>query len=385
MQPHIVISGDPLRPPLTGIGRYTKELIRALVERHGLDRLHVYAGSRPIPATLALAQSTSEPEPQRSMLRSKLRALPGSYEMYHQLRGLWFRRWSRPFDLYHEPSYVLKPFHGAAVVTVHDLSHVVFPALHPCERVRFLDRHLPQSLLRAQRILVVSDFTRRELMRLFDVPAEKIIVTPLAAGPEFRPLSEDETGATLHRFGLRRHGFLLALATLEPRKNLGALLTAYMRLPRKTRRAYPLVLAGTMGWRTSLLKDQIDRLSRQGEIRQLGYVADTDLPALLSSCRALVYPSLYEGFGLPVLEAQACGAAVITSARAALPEVAGPTTILLDPEDIVAMSEAIARLCDDDAFIERAARLGPEFANRFSWQRTAALTAKAYAEALNCR
>ncbi|MDW8324035.1 MAG: glycosyltransferase family 1 protein [Burkholderiales bacterium] len=380
----VVIAGESLRPPLTGIGRYTRELVAALIQGVGSVQPHLFLAPDLIPARLWLTQAGPTRATAYAAIRRRVRALPGAYDIFHRLRARAFARASRGMRLYHEPAYVLKPFDGAAVVTVHDLSHHVQPAWHPSERVRFLERHLPHSLERAQRVLVVSEFTRAELMRIYSVPAHKLRVTPLAAASSFRRLSDAQMAAVLRRYGLRKLAYLLTAATLEPRKNLSGLLAAFSRLPVRLRRAFPLAIAGTRGWRCAELEAQVEKMAARGEVIRLGYVPDEDLPALMNGCRAFAYPSLYEGFGLPLIEAQACGAAVLTSNRSALPEVAGPAALSVEPQDIEALTHALARLCEDDGLIARAQADGPAFAGRFTWAETARLTAQAYSEALAC-
>lgn len=378
----VVISGESLRPPITGIGRYTQELATALYRDWGLRHLRVLDGRR-----LCAVEDLPHSHPTQAAsgvltVRRWLRAIPGSYALYRQIGNLYFARSTREMSLYHEPAYILRPFHGACVVTVHDLSFLTHPELHPRERVRFLEKHLPDSLARAQRILTDSEFTRQEVMRYFSLPAYKLKVTPLAASSAFRPLPEQIYAIALRRLGLQPKGYLLSLATLEPRKNLEGILLAYARLPWTLKRAYPLAVAGATGWRHSRIRTLLESMAAKGDVIPLGYVAETDLPALVAGCRGLVYPSLYEGFGLPVLEAQACGVPVVTSLRSSLPEVAGPATMLIDPEDTNALTEAIRRLCEDSELAALALHAGPLFASRFSWRGTARLTLEAYAEAL---
>lgn len=380
----VVIPGESLRPPITGIGRYTQELVTTLYRDWGLRNLRVLDSGRLYAVDDLPVGQQIEPASGMRVVRRWLRAVPGSYGLYRRMGDRIFARSTREMSLYHEPAYILRPFHGACVVTVHDLSFLSHPELHPHERVRFLEKHLPNSLARAQRILTDSEFTRQEVMRCFPIPADKLKVAPLAASAAFQPLPEQVCAMALRHLGLKPKGYLLSLATLEPRKNLEGALLAYGRLPATLKRAYPLAVAGATGWRHSRIRARLASMAVRGEVIPLGYVADADLPALIAGCRGLIYPSLYEGFGLPVLEAQACGVPVVTSRCTSLPEVAGPATLLVDPEDCNALTEAIRRLCEDSEFSALALHAGPPFASRFSWRETARLTLEAYAEALEC-
>jgi alpha-1,3-rhamnosyl/mannosyltransferase len=379
----VVIAGEALRPPRSGIGQYTLALLEAIMDiSPASGQWKVFDGQRLTPLSHLLQGFHRLAPAALPRWASALRAIPGAYPLRHQWRAAAFRRCTRGFALYHEPNFILKPFDGDAVTTVHDLSHLVHPEFHPPERVRFLERWLPKSLERASHVLTVSEFTARELMRLFHLSADNITVTPLAAQRRFRPYSELETLPLLQRLGLRWKGFFLASATLEPRKNHAGLLAAYGRLPKAVRSAFPLVVSGAHGWRNASLKQELERLALAGEVRHLGYLPDADLPRLMSACRAFVFPSFYEGFGLPVIEAQSCGVPVICSNTSALPEVCGPGTSTVDPHDVPALTTAMLQAIEDASLSRVAAETGPRFAANFSWQHTARLTLAAYAKVL---
>ncbi len=379
----VVIAGEALRPPRTGIGQYTLALLRAIMEVLPVSsQWKLFDGQGLVPASYPLQDHPGHAPTTLPRWVSALRALPGAYPLRHRWRAAAFRRCTRDCALYHEPNFILKPFDGVAVTTVHDLSHLIHPEFHPPERVRFLERWLPESLDRASHILTVSDFTARELMRLFPLAADKITVTPLAAQSRFRPYDEAQTLPLLKRLGLCWKGYLLASATLEPRKNHAGLLTAYGRLPKSVRSAFPLVVTGAQGWRDASLRRELERLAVTGEVRHLGYLPDADLPRLMSACKAFVFPSFYEGFGLPVIEAQACAVPVICSDAGALPEVCGPATLRVDAYDVLALTAAMQQAIEDTSLSRLAAQAGPRFAAGFSWQRTARLTLAAYAKAL---
>lgn len=377
----LIIAGESLAPPITGIGQYTRALIAALAEDLALTGLRIYDGRRLMTPETALAAATS-PVRRAATMRRFFRRLPGLYELRQRLRNVFFQRLAAGAALYHEPNFILKPFAGPCVTTVHDLSHLVHPEFHPRERVRFLERHLPETLARASRILTVSNFSRAELINRLGVEPGKIVVTPLAAAQRFAPRDEEVAKPVLARYGLRWKRFVLSAATLEPRKNIAGLIAAYCRLPAAIRRTFPLALAGTVGWRENTFAAAIDELLKQGEAVKLGYVPDSDLPALMSACRCFAYLSFYEGFGLPLLEAQACGAVTVASANTALPEIAAPTCLLVEPHDIGAITAALRRALEDDALVAAARLAGPALAARYSWRATAQATFAAYRAAL---
>lgn len=378
----LIVAGESLAPPLTGIGQYTRALATSLARELGLSALRIYDGRRLTSIEEALAPAGGAGGG-GAILRRYLRGLPGLYALRQCVRDAHFHRLSTGAALYHEPNFILKPFAGPCVTTVHDLSHLAHPEFHPRERLRFLDRHLSATIKRASRIITVSRFSRDELIGRLGVAPEKIAVTPLAAAARFQPLDEETSIPVLARHGLRWKGFVLSAATFEPRKNLAGLISAFSRLPTAIRRAFPLAFAGAAGWRESSFATALEQLIDRGEAIRLGYVSDAELPALMSGCRCFAYPSFYEGFGLPLLEAQACGAVTVAANRAALPEIAAATCLLVDPYDIEAMTLALQRALEDDALANAARHAGPALTRGYAWRNTAEATLIAYRAALD--
>jgi alpha-1,3-rhamnosyl/mannosyltransferase len=238
---------------------------------------------------------------------------------------------------------------------------------------------LPVSAAVADRIIAVSHATKDDVVKHLGVDPERVAVVPLAVDASFRPLPRADVDAALAPLGLAHGGYLLFLGTREPRKNLGRLLDAVIRAGADVG---PLVLAGADGWGTDELRPRIAELARQGRVRPLGYVPEALRPPLLSGARVFVYPSLYEGFGLPPLEAMASGTPVITSNVSALPETVGEAALLIDPLDVDALAGAIRRLWDDATLRGELRVRGLMRARDFSWERTARLTLDAYVVAM---
>ena len=223
-----------------------------------------------------------------------------------------------------------------------------------------------------------SEFIRQEIIAFFGWPEDKVRVVSLGVGNEYHPREVTETATVLRKFDLSFGSYTLCVATVEPRKNIEVLLSAYEALPFPIRNRYPLALAGGSGWRSEDIHRRIDQGRRQGWLRYLGYVLEADLPILFSGARGFVYPSLYEGFGLPVLEAMASGLPVLISNRSSLPEIASGAALIVEAEDVQAMTENIRILLEDGQWRNEASRRSLEVASRYSWETTARKTVEVY-------
>lgn len=377
----VTIDASSLLTPQTGIGRYTEQLVRALLARREA-RIRLMCSYRPGAAQTGEAIAEAYAPLGAELVRNPVpnRLLHASWE----LLGFPGAEAFGATDVFHATNHLAPPARRAAVVaTVHDLTAIRFPEWHaPYQRL--VARYLPKSVRRSRLLLADSQSTADDLMAYLDVPAEKIRVVPLAAAPHFYQAPTPESLLAVRgRYGLAG-AYYLFVGTLEPRKNLGTLLLAYQKLPREIQEAHPLVLVGSRGWEDERLITMIDALPT---VRWLGRVPDADLPALMAGSLGFVYPSRFEGFGLPVLEAMAAGAPVVTSDVSSLPEVtgAGPESagLLVDPEDVEGLEKAMRRLAEEPALREDLIRRGRARAATFSWDRTAELTMAAYREALS--
>jgi glycosyltransferase involved in cell wall biosynthesis len=265
------------------------------------------------------------------------------------------------------------------VVTVHDLIYARFPEAHSGLRDKGMRVLVPGAVRRSHRVIADSQSTCRDLIELLGVSAERIDVVPLGLGMVRRepPAAERDVRA---RFELGERSVVLSLSAKRPHKNLLALIGALARIPPEDRPL--LVLPGYPTEHESELRARADALGVADDVRFPAWVSDEDLEGLWSTARAFVFPSLYEGFGLPVLEAMARGVPVACANASSLPEVAGDAALLFDPHDEAAIATAISRLLDDEQLRERLRALGVEQAQRFTWERTAQLTLESYARAL---
>lgn len=285
-------------------------------------------------------------------------------------------------DLLHSTSYVQPLLCPArSVVTMLDLSFLRMPeSFNRWNRV-YLSTMARMSAARCDLILTISESTRQDVIRLLGAPPEKVLVTYLGVDPVFHPLDE----ALLTRFRSERglpERFILYLGTLEPRKNVERLVEAYARVRRAQGIPHRLVLGGAKGWLYDRIFAQVHRLGLEQEVLFASYIPYHELPLWYNCADIFIYPSLHEGFGLPPLEAMACGTPVITSSVSSLPEVVGSAALTVDPLDVDAIAGAIARLVDDGALRDRLAAEGPRQAARFSWKETAIATMRAYRRVL---
>lgn len=294
--------------------------------------------------------------------------------------------WARRLDLLHGLAYAL-PLACAcrAVVTVHDLSFLRYPQAFRRLNRAYLRWITRASVRKAGRVIAVSESTRQDVIARCGVPAERVVAVPNGVAEAFRPADPAEVAAFRQCKGLPER-FFLFLGTLEPRKNIERLLAAYALFlqsrPAHATEVPSLVIAGAKGWFYDTIFAHVQRLKLSDRVLFPGFVPTAELPWWYRAAALFVYPSLFEGFGLPVLEAMACGTPVITSNVSSLPEVAGNAALLVPPEDVVALAAAMARAWDDQALAAEMRRAGLEQAGRFSWQRTARETIAVYRAAL---
>jgi glycosyltransferase involved in cell wall biosynthesis len=313
-------------------------------------------------------------------LRHKLRVL--GWDTYYTHRLLPSRSQYIQADLLHASALRL-PFRSGitTVVTVHDVIPLLYPGLY-----RFRDRLTLQSYLRlgarrAAHIITNSEHTRSDVQRLLSVPRERMTVTPLGVADIFQPLTSAQSLAAAQEYGVTQP-YILSVCTLEPRKNLLRVLEAFALLRKRCHTTHRLVLVGRRGWLEDPIFAAVQRLEIEDAVHFTGYVPINVLPALYSGATVFVYPSLYEGFGFPVLEAMRCGCPVITSNVSSLPEVGGSAACYVDPYNVTHLADALERVLDDPEQAQRMREQGLEHAGMFSWERCTRQTLEVYRQVL---
>jgi glycosyltransferase involved in cell wall biosynthesis len=271
------------------------------------------------------------------------------------------------------------------VTTVHDISFRLYPEWFPRKHRVLLNLTVPGAMRRARTVITDSNSSRRDILRVYGLPPEKVAAIPLAAGPEFQPVPRREAQEIVRaRLGIAQP-YVLSVSVLQPRKNLALLIEAFARAMRIAPLPHKLVLTGKRGWGVEDLLRLAARLGISDAVHLTDYVSDSDLPALYSAADAVAYPSLYEGFGLPPLEAMSCGAPTLVSDAPCMPEIAGDGAWVLPVIDAAPWGEALARLLTDPELRAHWSRRGMARAAEFDWARTAAATRHEYAKALSCR
>lgn len=368
----VILSVEALAPALSGIGRYTWELASRLHEQDEIGDLNFFRNGQWIMDPAMLLHTALPLKAIRGRLLRHLKIKQPRWYTNFRLTSLCRGR------VFHGPNYFLPSCADTGVVTVHDLSVFKFPETHPLARIKHFEREFERSIAAATHLITDSEVTRQEVINYLGWSAEKITAVHLGVSEHFAARSECELLPVLNRYALTAGAYTLCVSTFEPRKRIGSLLAAYRCLPLALRKLYPLVLVGAPGWLSETLHQEIDLCVVEGWLHYLGFIPEADLPILYAGARLFVYPSIYEGFGLPVLEALASGVPVVTSNRSSLPEVAQGAALLVDPDDVDALSKNIEVGLLDDLWRSEAVGLGLFVAQRYSWGKCVEQTVRVY-------
>jgi glycosyltransferase involved in cell wall biosynthesis len=353
-----------------GLGRYAASLAQALLPLE--PNLRVFVNdpreSRLRPPLSALPTHTAHLPRKRWRLRAAVSYFGGP-SMDHAFDGV---------TLFHATEHLLpKLTRARSVFTLHDTAYLLFPQYHLLQNRVYLTLMMPRFLARADRIIAVSEATRRDALRCYRLAPEEIVVIPEGVEPRFRPEPNPTRLAAVRQKYALPERFILCVGTIEPRKNLPTLLDAYGAL-RQNHPQVGLVIAGSQGWLYESFFDRLRSLGLENRVTLTGYVPDDDLPALINCAEVFAFPSVFEGFGLPPLEAMACGVPVVCSNASSLPEVVGEAGLLLPPHDVRAWADALARSLTDAQLRADLRARGLARSRLFTWEAAALHTLQVY-------
>lgn len=359
----VSLSVDALSPNLSGIGRYCWELARGVATDDRVAKLRYFIGRSWL----------NDPT---SLLQPGFTARPAG-----RWRGRFDQWWNHERltqPIVHAPNYFLPDWAEGGIATIHDLSVFKYPETHPAERIKAFENGFAATVQRARMILTDCEWIRREVIDFTGLPADRVTAVPLGVGPEFHPRPAGDLAAFTARHGLPLGDYGLSVSTLEPRKRIGHLIAAWRGIPTALRRRHPLVIAGGSGWRNESLLAEIESARAEGWLYCLGYVSETELPLLYAGARIFAYPSQYEGFGFPPLEAMASGVPTIVAGKTCLEETASPAAAVIDPADIEAFTAMIEQLLTDDAERARLSSAGRQHTSQYEWKQCIVRTVDAY-------
>lgn len=362
-QVDVALSVDALAPRLTGIGRYCLELARGLPGSDGVGRVSFFRGAHWLPDPDGLLT-----EGRRS-----------GFNRLHRLVNDRYQGWRARKAIVHGPNYFLPAWAESGVITVHDLSVLRYPETHPVERVRDFERLFRHSLARAAAILTDSEAVRKEVIAELGIAAERVHAVPL--GIAAARAGAPDSDAALIEYGLTANSYTLCVSTFEPRKRIDRLVEAYGLLDPGLRKQVPLVLVGASGWLNEQLNERIAIAQSSGWLTRLDYVSDQARDALYRGARLFAYPSRYEGFGLPPLEAMQHGVPTIVGDAAALIEISGGAARVVEVEDVESFARELADALQNEAWRHEASIAGRAVAGGYTWPECMARTISVYQQA----
>ena len=395
---NLLLGADALIGPPTGIGNYTRHLASELMLQNLVEdlRLSIHGRIQDFGAFMSDVAAEApnikgeSTKPLRRFLPSDGRSADFVKKLAANRLAVWVylkvlasqrRRASRPFShthIFHSPNYLLPDFDGPKVVTIHDLSTMLYPEFHPPVRVKLVNEMIARTIASDAHVIVDSPVVAAELARDTGISLERISVVALGVPSTF---GGEFDMSVLDELGLTAGSYFLSVATVEPRKNISGICKAYALAKQRDPNLAPIVFVGGTGWRSSREHEDIEHLVQKGWAKYLRYVPDGHLCSLYRGAIALVFASFYEGFGLPVIEAHACGTRVITSKGTSMEPLAKPDDILVNPQNIPAIADAF--LIASDAPARPEVKTGSDAVMVRSWGDVARDTRAVYASIQN--
>ena len=363
----ILVNATSLVTLPTGIGRYTLSMYREMMKRFPEEGYtffydYYYSKELKIQASPLVSKLRGKMVHRRGVIARGARKAKATWTKFSSL--------FRHFDVYHEPNFVPMDFPASKIVTtIHDLSFMLYPQWHPKERVEFMEKNFASRLKLSDVILTVSEYGKREVEKYVGIPGDKIRVVYNAVDERFRPLSKASV-TTYLRAKRYPEDYVLFVGAVEPRKNLETLIGAFGDIERSFGNLH-LIIVGPKGWLYESVFKKVEELGLTNKVHFTGFVADEELIYLYNGAQVFVYPSFYEGFGIPVLEAMACKIPVIVSNTSSLPELVGDAGMLVDPHSQEGFAEAMRKVLGDKDEAERLSEKGYLRSANFSWEKSA--------------
>lgn len=366
----ILLNSISLLNQRTGIGEYTYNIFKGLSNYDQID-IDLFDGNKIIEDFNHRLKFPKVIKNAQSFIRDRI---PFSYESARYIRQINFNRAVKKnsYSIYHEPNFISFNSNIPTVLNIHDLSWITYPDSHPARRVKCLKKYVPISINKSKKIIVDSYYVKKELLNHFDLNEKNVFVIYLASKYKFNNYKND-LKEYLSTINLTFKNFFICVGTLEPRKNLINSIKSYLLLPKSIRNNYPLLVIGPVGWKFNKSSLEIDET-----IRFLGYVDYKSLNYLYHGALALLYLSIYEGFGLPPLEAMSCKTAVITSNSGTLKELYSKSSISINPYNSFEISQNMLKLIEDRKYELKLIKKGYTFSKNFSWEKTVRQTVNVY-------
>lgn len=362
----ILYNAQQLVPPLSGIGRYASILGQRVIEQEDVKDVKFFS---PLSIHHQYPDFTNT-QPSYSLISKIIRS---NFLLHHSAdfvlrQQVKLRLKSYTDFIYHETNYNLAPFKGKKITTIHDLSFIHYREFHPIDRLRFFDKRFPKSLEEANHFITDCQFVKDELIEYYGIGQHKITPIYLGVSDVFRPFSKQESMPILTKYKLVDTDYILLVGSLEPRKNLANFIEAFQLLSKKDRANKIIIHVGPLGWQNEDLLNKLKRMEERGEFYSLGFIPEEELPIIYSNAHLLAFPSIYEGFGFPPLEAMACGTPVFATHTSSITEVVGDAGKLTTPHDIKQMSEDLAVLLQDSDLRKQYIERGLKWVKKFTWE-----------------
>lgn len=367
----IIVNSISLRGSLNGISRYILCLFENILKNDNLDVEFFYG-------TFFSKKLCIE-----SQINKNLLAATKSLPFYYFLRELYVswsikRKIVAKNCIYHNPSFISYDLDIPIITNIHDISFIKYPNFHPKKRVDFLTKHINRSVEKSDYIIADCDYIREEIIDYFKINPDRVVSIPLGVGINFKKNPKDIVEKFINPYGLKYKKYFLSVSTIEPRKNIISAIKAYSVLPEYIKKEFPYVIVGMNGWLNDEFFHLIEPLVKKKYVKVLGFLDDSFLPLIYSGAKIFIYPSIYEGFGLPILESFSSGTPVITSNTSSMKEIAKNYAHLIDPYDVDSINDGIIRIVENSSYEKKLTEKGYRRAKIYTWEKTAKNTINLY-------